>query len=188
MEFENKFDYLVAQHTEVISRLRLDMPMIVEAGSSIVNCLKSGNKILVCGNGGSASDAQHFVAEIIGRFEKKRGPFPAIALTTDTSVLTAVSNDFGYDTVFERQVGGLGKSGDLMVAISTSGNSRNVIKAVNKSTECGIDSIGLLGRDGGVLSSICKYPIIINSQVTARIQEAHIFLLHFFASIVDDHF
>ena len=144
----------------------------------IENALKNGNKLLICGNGGSAADAQHFAAEIVGRFKLERDGLPAIALTTDTSILTAIGNDYGFDKIFERQVEALGKEGDVLVGISTSGNSENVIKAVNKAKVMGIYTIGLLGKDGGKLKDIVDLALIVPSKDTARIQECHLTIYH----------
>jgi len=144
----------------------------------IYNALKNGNKILICGNGGSAADSQHFAAEIVGRFKLERNGLPAIALTTDTSILTAIGNDYGFDKIFERQVEALGKEGDVLVGISTSGNSENVIKAVNKAKEMGIYTIGLLGKGGGKLKDIVDLALIAPSNNTARIQECHLTIYH----------
>jgi len=144
----------------------------------IYNALKNGNKILICGNGGSAADAQHFAAEIVGRFKLERKGFPAIALTTDTSILTAIGNDYGFDVIFERQVEALGKEGDVLVGISTSGNSENVIKAVNKAKEMGIHTIGLLGKGGGKLKDMVDLALVVPSNDTARIQECHLTIYH----------
>ncbi len=144
----------------------------------IYNALKNGNKILICGNGGSAADSQHFAAEIVGRFKLERKGMPAIALTTDTSILTAIGNDYGFDRIFERQVEALGKEGDVLVGISTSGNSENVIKAVNKAREMGIYTIGLLGKSGGKLKDIVDLALIVPSNDTARIQECHLTIYH----------
>ncbi|ENN95560.1 phosphoheptose isomerase [Methanocaldococcus villosus KIN24-T80] len=144
----------------------------------IVRVLKNGNKILICGNGGSAADAQHFAAEIVGRFKLERKGLPAIALTTDTSILTAIGNDYGFEMIFERQVEALGKKGDVLVGISTSGNSKNVIRAVNKAKEMGIYTIGLLGKGGGKLKDIVDLALVVPSNDTARIQECHLTIYH----------
>ncbi|EHP84188.1 D-sedoheptulose 7-phosphate isomerase [Methanotorris formicicus] len=144
----------------------------------IVEALKNGKKILICGNGGSAADAQHFAAEIVGRFKLERKGFPAIALTTDTSILTAIGNDYGFERIFERQVEALGEYRDILVGISTSGNSENVIRAVNKAKEMGIYTIGLLGKDGGKLKDVVDLALIVPSNDTARIQECHLTIYH----------
>ncbi len=152
----------------------------------IYNALKNGNKILICGNGGSAADSQHFAAEIVGRFKLERKGMPAIALTTDTSILTAIGNDYGFDRIFERQVEALGKEGDVLVGISTSGNSENVIKAVNKAKEMGIYTIGLLGKSGGKLKDIVDLALIVPSNDTARIQECHLTIYHVICEEVEE--
>ncbi|WP_456374022.1 D-sedoheptulose 7-phosphate isomerase [Methanocaldococcus sp.] len=144
----------------------------------ILEALKKGNKILICGNGGSAADSQHFAAEIVGRFKLERKGFPAIALTTDTSILTAIGNDYGFEKIFERQVEALGKKEDVLIGISTSGNSENVIRAVNKAKEMGIYTIGLLGKGGGKLKDIVDLALIVPSNDTARIQECHLTIYH----------
>ena len=154
----------------------------------IKNCLIDGNKILICGNGGSAADAQHFAAEIVGRFKLERKGFPAIALTTDTSILTAIGNDYGFDKIFERQVEALGKEGDILIGISTSGSSENVINAVNKAKEMGIHTVGLLGKDGGKLKNIVDFALTVDSNNTARIQECHLTIYHVICEEVEKEF
>jgi D-sedoheptulose 7-phosphate isomerase len=140
--------------------------------------LRAGGKILLCGNGGSASDSQHIAAELVGRFVADRTPLPAIALSTDTSALTAIANDYGYREVFARQVQALGRAGDCLIGISTSGNSDNVLAAVRTAKALGIRTIGLTGRGGGALAQECEIALVVPSDVTARIQEAHIFIGH----------
>ena len=154
----------------------------------IKNCLIDGNKILICGNGGSAADAQHFAAEIVGRFKLERKGFPAVALTTDTSILTAIGNDYGFDKIFERQVEALGKEGDVLIGISTSGSSENVINAVNKAKEMGIHTVGLLGKDGGKLKNIVDFALTVDSNNTARIQECHLTIYHVICEEVEKEF
>jgi D-sedoheptulose 7-phosphate isomerase len=158
---------------------------IDKSAKVLMKTLREGNKILICGNGGSAADSQHFAAELIGRFEKERESLPAIALTTDTSILTAVGNDYGYDFVFEKQVKGLGRRGDVLVGISTSGNSPNVIRAVESAKKKEMLIIGMLGKDGGKLRDLVDVPIVVPHNVTARIQEVHIFILHFWAAVIE---
>jgi D-sedoheptulose 7-phosphate isomerase len=140
--------------------------------------LKSGNKLLICGNGGSAADAQHFAAELVGMFNKKRKPLPAIALTTNTSNITAAANDFGFEYVFERQLEALGRRGDVLFAISTSGNSANVLRAVLRAKSLGIFTIALLGKGGGRIGKEADLPIIVPSDRTPRIQECHLITYH----------
>ncbi len=158
---------------------------ISKAGYLIVSTLKAGNKILLFGNGGSAGDAQHIAAELTGRYKTERRGLPAIALTTDTSALTAIGNDYGFDRIFDRQVEALGHEGDLLIAISTSGNSVNVINAITYGKNAGMPSIGLSGKGGGKMKNHCDINIIIPSDDTARIQEMHILVGHILCGIVD---
>ncbi|WP_304622678.1 D-sedoheptulose 7-phosphate isomerase [Pedobacter sp. MC2016-14] len=159
---------------------------ISTACSIIVDCLKQGNKVLLFGNGGSAGDAQHIAAEFVGRFVKERRSLPAIALTTDTSAITAIGNDYGFEHIFKRQVEGLAVGGDVLIGISTSGNSANVIKALAYGAQLGCKTIGLTGRDGGKMNDCCDLNIVVPSDVTARIQEMHILIGHMICSVVDD--
>ena len=140
---------------------------------------------MFCGNGGSAADSQHLAAEFTGRFTAERKPLAALALTTDSSALTCIGNDYSFDDVFSRQLAALGKSGDTLVAISTSGNSANVVKAVQVAKEMGIYTIGMLGKDGGKLSSLCHLNLLVPSTNTARIQEAHILIGHILCGAVE---
>jgi phosphoheptose isomerase (EC 5.3.1.-) len=158
---------------------------IVNLGILIGKRLKFGNKLLICGNGGSAADSQHFAAEVVGRFEKERKGFSAIALTTDTSALTAIGNDYGFDKVFSRQVEALGQKGDILIGISTSGNSKNVIEAVKVAKGLGIFTVGLLGKDGGQLKDLVDKAFIVRSNNTARIQEVHITFIHAICRVLD---
>lgn len=173
------------EHLELFPRLAALFPALEQAGTLIARAVADGGKVLLCGNGGSAADSQHIAAEFIGRFRNDRGPLAAIALSTDTSTLTSVGNDYGFDEIFARQVAGLGRTGDCLVAISTSGNSRNVIRAAQAARSAAVHTIGLLGRDGGALRALCDVPIIVPSAVTARIQEAHIFLGHALCELVE---
>lgn len=155
--------------------------VVAEAGAEIARCIDGGGKVFFCGNGGSAAAAQHMAAELTGRFLKERDPLPGLALTTDTSALTAIANDYGYEQVFARQLRALATSDDCLVVLSTSGNSPNVTEAakVAQTVELiGIPVIGLLGRDGGKLREFCDVAICVPSDVTARIQEAHEFIGH----------
>ncbi|WP_114690434.1 phosphoheptose isomerase [Polynucleobacter necessarius] len=155
---------------------------------AMVDCLRAGGKVMACGNGGSAADAQHFAAELIGRFERERQELAAIALTTDTSILTAVGNDYSYDEVFSKQVRGLGKQGDILVGISTSGNSKNVVKAIEAAKKIGIKIIALTGNCGGKIAQLLDKDDIhlcAPSTRTARIQETHLVLLHALCDGVD---
>lgn len=151
--------------------------------------LRQGNKVLACGNGGSAADSQHFAAELTGRFERERPGLPAIALTTDSSALTAIGNDYGYDRVFAKQVEALGRSGDVLIAISTSGNSPNVLAAIDAARALGMNILAMTGRDGGTMGrTLALGDIELRSQsaVTARIQETHILLLHCLCDGIDE--
>ncbi len=159
---------------------------ILNAAQQIKNRLEKGGKLLLMGNGGSAGDAQHIAAELIGRFKKERKAIPAIALTVDTSSLTALGNDYGFETIFERQIEALADKSDVIVGISTSGNSENVIRAINKANSIGAYTIGLLGNDGGKLRALVNLPIIIPSKDTARIQEVHITIGHIICEIIEE--
>ncbi|NHI92310.1 MAG: SIS domain-containing protein [Candidatus Lokiarchaeota archaeon] len=162
--------------------------MIAEICNIICTSLKKGNKVIIFGNGGSAADSQHIAAEFIGRFNFDRRSLPAIALTTDTSILTAIGNDYGFDNIFIRQLEALWNDGDVILAISTSGNSPNVIKAVEFSRDKKLISVGFLGRDGGLLKDLVDFPIIIPDKSSARIQEAHITIGHIICGIVEQEF
>jgi D-sedoheptulose 7-phosphate isomerase len=160
--------------------------LIARVAREICTALEHGNKVLLYGNGGSAADAQHIAAELVGRFLRERRPLPAIALTTDTSILTAVGNDYGYDQVFVRQVHALGRKGDIAVAISTSGNSPNVLIATAAAKEIGMTTVGLTGRDGGKLGALVQYHLNVPHQLSARIQEIHIMIGHILCQLADD--
>jgi len=148
--------------------------------------INSGGKILLCGNGGSAADAQHIAAELSGRYKIERRGLPGIALTTDTSVLTAVGNDYGYDRVFDRQVEALANKGDLIIGISTSGNSKNVLRALSLGRNMGCKTIGFSGRDGGAMNEFCDINLVVPSNDTPRIQEMHILIGHTICQAIDD--
>lgn len=161
------------------------VPQIQKAAEVMIAALKSGRKILFFGNGGSASDAQHLAAELVGRFERERRGLPGIALTTDTSILTAVANDYSYDEVFARQVEALGASGDVAVGLSTSGKSRNVNAAMEKAKHMGLRTIGFSGKKGGDLAKLSEVSIVVPSDATARIQESHIMIGHIVCDLID---
>lgn len=158
---------------------------IAEWAILLTDTFNRGNKLLVMGNGGSAADAQHFAAEIVGRFKLERKALPALALSTDTSILTAIGNDYGFDAVFSRQIEALAAPGDMVVGISTSGNSPNVEKALSLARTCGCRTVGLLGRDGGSIRHVCNLPLIVPSQDTPRIQEAHGTIIHIVCDLVE---
>jgi D-sedoheptulose 7-phosphate isomerase len=174
------------EHLETIQNL-VDsaLPEIERSGQMICEALASNRKILLCGNGGSAADAQHIAAELVGCYEKQRRSWPAIALTTDTSALTAVSNDLGYEEVFARQVAGLAQAGDVLVAISTSGKSKNVLRAVEQARELGCRTIALTGATADPLRSLCDAGVAVPSNRTSRVQEAHITIGHLWCEMVD---
>jgi len=159
--------------------------LIAEVAREISSALDHGNKLLLFGNGGSAADAQHLAAEFVGRFQRERQPYPAIALTADTSVLTAIGNDYGFDEVFARQMRALGRKGDIAVAISTSGNSPNVLAAADVALEAGLVTIGLTGRDGGKLGAKVRYHLNVPHSLAARIQEVHIMIGHILCELVE---
>ncbi len=163
-------------------------PTIVEAGQMLADCLRDGGKILSCGNGGSACDASHFTAEMVNRFIIERNPLSAISLNTDMAVLTAVANDYEYVDIFAKQIKALSKKGDVLLAISTSGNSQNIVRAINMAHECGMLVIALTGRDGGDMASVLvagDIEIRVPSKVTPRIQEVHIIIIHCLCDLID---
>lgn len=176
-------------HKETIEKtIQLLVQDIEDVAQVLVSTLKNGNKILICGNGGSAADAQHISAELTGRYKTERLALPAIALTTDTSALTAIGNDYGYDRVFDRQTEALANSGDVLIGISTSGNSQNIINAFKVAKAKGCTCIALSGRNGGMMRECADYNIIIPSDNTPRIQEMHILIGHTLCQIIDDNF
>jgi D-sedoheptulose 7-phosphate isomerase len=162
---------------------------IARAGEALAAALKSGKKALACGNGGSAADSQHFAAELVGRFERERPGFPAVALTTDTSALTAIANDYDYDRVFSKQVEALGNEGDVLLAISTSGSSKNVVEAMKAAQARKLVVIALTGRDGGAMGRMCgprDFHINVAHQRTMRVQEVHLLVVHCLCEVVDN--
>lgn len=158
---------------------------VSELSNEIVKSLRDGGKLVLCGNGGSASDAAHFAGEIVGRFQREREPWPAVALNVDMATMTSIANDYGYDEVFARQVKGCLRAGDVFIGISTSGNSENVLRAAKAAEEKGAVTAALLGRDGGKIGKLVDYPIVVRSDVTARVQECHITLIHILCEMVE---
>ena len=152
----------------------------------IVDSIQNGGKIVLCGNGGSASDALHFAGEIVGRFQKERNPWPAVVLNADVATLTAIANDYGYDDAFARQAKAHLTSKDVFIGISTSGNSTNVIRAVEVAKEIGAKTVAFLGKDGGQLAKMVDYPIVVPCNTTARVQESHIMLIHIICELVEE--
>jgi D-sedoheptulose 7-phosphate isomerase len=176
-------------HQQLIQKVIDSLTGNIEtACEMIVSTLKKGNKVLVAGNGGSAADAQHIAAELSGRFVKERKALPGIALTTDTSAITSIANDYGYEYVFSRQLEALGQTGDLFIGISTSGNSEGVLNAFKSAKKIGCKTLGLSGRNGGKMNGLCDLNIIVPSEITARIQEMHILIGHILCKAVDDSF
>ncbi|WP_251440713.1 D-sedoheptulose 7-phosphate isomerase [Veillonella intestinalis] len=192
MELAGEINPLIAErftdHLDVFGQTMEQMEIIQLIAERCKTALASGNKVLFCGNGGSAADAQHLAAELIGRFQKERRSLAAIALTTDTSILTAVANDYGYEEVFARQVEGLGRAGDVLIGISTSGNSGNVVQAALKARDTGMHTIAFTGEGGGKLKEICDITLPIPSKVTARIQEMHILVGHIICELVEEEY
>ncbi len=164
------------------------VPVIAQAADLIITSLEAGKKVLLCGNGGCAADCQHVAAELVGKLFVKRRALPAISLTTDTSNLTALANDFGYDVVFSRQLEALGQAGDVLIAISTSGNSPNVLEAVKTARTMGIRSIALSGRGGGALHKAVDLSIVVPSENTQRIQESHLTIEHILCELIEARF
>jgi D-sedoheptulose 7-phosphate isomerase len=159
---------------------------IVEVARLIASAFRDGHKILLFGNGGSATDAAHIAAEFVGRYKRDRMPLPAIALATDIAAITCIANDYGYDELFARQVRAHGRKGDIAVAISTSGNSDNVLKGASTARECGLATIAWTGASGGKLAGLVDYPFVVPSTVTSRIQESHITLGHVLCELVEE--
>ena len=168
-----------------ISKDQHQVVLIENITNTILNAFKSDNKLLLCGNGGSAADAQHIAAELSGRFEIDRKPLNAEALHVNSSFVTAVANDYGYEEIYSRMVEAIGKNGDILLALSTSGNSKNIIRAIEKANSLGLITIGFSGNDGGAMQNLCKYNLIIPSNNTARIQEAHILVGHIICKLIE---
>jgi D-sedoheptulose 7-phosphate isomerase len=178
----------VDAHLRTIRALEPLYTLIEEIAARMIDCLDQGGRVLWAGNGGSAADSQHFSSELIGRFERDRGGIPSLALTTDTSALTAIANDYGFEQVFARQVEALGRARDLLIAISTSGSSPNILRAVEMARTRGVTTIGLTGRDGGLLREIADICLVVPASNTARIQEAHGLIGHILCDLVERHF
>ena len=175
----------INEHINVAGQMHSLTDDIVKISSLCIDSIRSGGKILIFGNGGSAADAQHIAAELVGRYKSERRGLPAVALTTDTSALTSIGNDFGYDQIFQRQIEALAKPEDIVIGISTSGNSFNVISALKLSKKKGCKTIGLSGSDGGDMNKICDVNIVVPASDTPRIQEMHILIGHTMCHLIE---
>lgn len=180
-----EIEKIILTSADVIKESAILSNQIAKSINALVNCIKKGNKVILFGNGGSAADAQHIAAELIGRFEVNRRSFPAIALTTDSSVITSLSNDYSYDVVFSRQCESLVSQGDVVIGISTSGNSKNVKKGLVTARKRGATTIGLLGNKGGAIKNLVDIPIVVNSSRTSRVQEVHRVIYHIICEIAE---
>ena len=176
----------IAEHQAVFGELTNLIPQIEGVASTLVNALKNGQTIFWCGNGGSASDSQHLAGELVGRYNGDRRPLKSIALNADSAVMTCIVNDYGYEYIFSRQVEGLGAKGDVLIGITTSGNSQNVLNAFNVANDKGLKTVGLLGKGGGQAASLVHQSIIIPSKTTARIQEMHITIGHILCDLIEE--
>ena len=159
--------------------------IISSLADKIVECLKAGGKLVLCGNGGSASDALHFAGEIVGRFVKERKAWPAVVLNADVATMTAIANDYGFEDIYARQTEGHVKVGDIFIGISTSGNSKNVLRAAVKARELGASTAALLGKEGGTIAKEVDFPVVVHNSITARIQECHIIIIHILCELVE---
>jgi D-sedoheptulose 7-phosphate isomerase len=178
---------IIEDHITMVKALQeFCRPDIVRFAEACTGALKAGRKVLFCGNGGSAADSQHLAAELVGRFQKERRGLPGIALTTDTSILTSIGNDYGFDRVFSRQVEALAAPGDVVVGLSTSGNSPNVVRALEAAKAIGAVTVGLTGQNGGKLAETSDICIKVPAEVTARIQEGHILIGHIVCQLIDE--
>jgi D-sedoheptulose 7-phosphate isomerase len=181
-QIRNELKESIAVKNQVLNEL---VPQIEKAARLLIDALKAGNKVLFFGNGGSAADAQHLAAELVGRFQKERSSLPALALTTDTSILTCLSNDYSFDVIFSRQIEGLARPGDVAVGISTSGNSPNVLKGLEKARALKCKTIALLGCGGGKIAAAADLAVIVPGKATPRIQESHITIGHILCSLIE---
>lgn len=183
---EAKIRSAIEDHVSAARALPGQWPLIGQIASAVAGALRKGGKVLICGNGGSAADSQHIAAELVGRFKRERRALAALALTTDTSILTCLANDYSFDKVFERQVEAHGRGGDVLIGLSTSGASLNVLKAFQKAREMGIVTVGFLGRDGGVIKPECDLALVIENADTPRVQEMHILAAHIVCGLVEE--
>ena len=180
-----QFRDAIAAATETLRSISSLEGRMVEAADLIVQCLRAGNKLLVCGNGGSASDAAHFATELVVRFVKERCAFPAISLATDAGLVTAAGNDYGFEQIFARQVAAIGRRGDVLICLTTSGKSKNIRRALEEAKARNLKTIAFLGRDGGSIIGMADVDLLVRNNSTARIQEAHQFLLHVLCETIE---
>ena len=186
MSIDTQISAYFARHAQVVENTLLQLtPQIARCAELLATALANGRKILIAGNGGSAADAQHFAAELVGRFLMERRGLPALALTTDSSILTAVTNDYGFERVFSRQVEALASPGDVVIGISTSGNSANILAALAAARQCGCTTVGLLGRDGGAIAACVDLPLIVGCNETPHIQEMHVTIIHLLCKLIE---
>jgi D-sedoheptulose 7-phosphate isomerase len=182
------FDAQLAETLKTFEALPALRPQIDRAGQMILSTLRAGKKLLLCGNGGSAAEAQHFATELVGRYGKARRSLPAIALNADGTLLTCIVNDFGYDDVFARQVAAYGQPGDLLVVLTSSGNSANILAALAAAKKLGLDSLAFLGRGGGKAKGVATCELIVPGATGSSAQEAQLFLIHHFCELIDEAF
>jgi D-sedoheptulose 7-phosphate isomerase len=182
------FEKSLADTVRTLESLSKVRPAIDAAGKLAIGTLKGGGKLLICGNGGSAAEAAHFATELVGRFDTNRRSLPALALSSDGSLVTCIGNDYGYEHVFARQIAGLSKPGDLVVAITSSGNSPNILAALRESKRLGLKSLALLGRGGGKAKGLATCEIVVPGTRGASAQEAHLFLIHHFCELIESAF
>jgi len=185
MKLENLISNQIEEHLQATNLLKYEIKEIIFISEIINNALKNNKKILTCGNGGSAADSIHLSSEIVGRYELERKGFSSISLASESSAITAIGNDYGFENIFARQIEALGNTGDVLVVISTSGKSKNLIKAVNMAKKKGIITIGLLGRDGGELIDLVEKNVTIRARRTSRIQEMHSLIIHIICELFD---
>ena len=185
----NKQEYINSQFKELVEIFNIIQqltPKINEIVNICVQSIKNGNKIIFCGNGGSASQSQHLTAELVGRYKLERKAINSISLTVDTSNLTAIGNDYGFENIFSRQLEGIGAKGDVIIGLSTSGNSKNILNAFNVAKDKNIITIALSGKDGGEMSKIADYSLIVPAQTSAHIQECHLVIGHLICDLIED--
>ncbi len=186
MPIDAQISAYFARHSQVVEKTVLELaPQIAHCAELLATALAAGKKILIAGNGGSAADAQHFAAELVGRFLMERRGLPAIALSTDSSILTAVANDYGFERIFSRQVEALASAGDVVIGISTSGNSANILAALTAARQCGCTTIGLLGRDGGAIATRVDLSLVVGCAETPHIQEMHVTIIHLLCKLIE---